>query len=63
MEVTQEDGGGGPGRWRWPRKMEAAQGDRDGSRGWRKKRRWGGREVFIEERRGCQGFRDLADRK
>ena len=34
--------GGVPGGWRWPRKMEAAQGDRDGSRGWRKKRRWGG---------------------
>jgi len=39
--MAQGDGGG-LGRWRWPRRMEAAQGDSDGSRGWRKKRRWGG---------------------
>jgi len=48
-----------------------ARGGGDGPRGWRY--RWlkgmeeeeevGGREVFIVEGRGCQGFQDLADRK
>jgi len=49
MEVVQEDGGGTRG-WRWFKGMEEEE-------------EVGGREVFIEERRGCQGFRDLADRK
>ena len=44
----QEDGGGG-------------QEDGGDSRGMEEQEEMGRREVFIAERRGCQGFRDLAD--
>ena len=41
--MAQSDGDGLRGR-RWPEGVVMAQGDGgiDGSRGWRKKRRWGG---------------------